>query len=161
MKKSWCLLCLCLLLSGCGNATGSFEQGDKKLDKVFDSIEDHIADQTFAMALLQDQAMDKAQVEKNYHLDMTKIDDCMVKTSLLPAQLSEVAIFKCDKQKDAMLRKGIHYRLQQLDAAWGALVPEAKQLLHDAKQGRLGAYYYFVLGSDSKKVVNYMQKMDA
>lgn len=101
------------------------------------------------------------EVEALYQLDMTKIESCMVKTAAVQAQLGEIALFQVKKEHEGDVKKAIKSRKEALKKQWGAYVPEAADLLYQAKEGRIGQYYYFVLGSDSEKVVNYMQKMDA
>ena len=72
-----------------------------------------------------------------------------------------IALFQVKKEHEGDVKKAIKSRKEALEKQWGAYVPEAADLLYQAKEGRIGQYYYFVLGSDSEKVVNYMQKMDA
>ena len=153
MKKLLIIGLLLCLMSGCQKNTGTFAQGDKNLSSVFADINEQIADGAFSIPLLKDTALSEREVETLYQLDMTKIESCMVKTAAVQAQLGEIALFD--------VKKAIKSRKEALKKQWGAYVPEAADLLYQAKEGRIGQYYYFVLGSDSEKVVNYMQKMDA
>ena len=153
MKKLLIIGLLLCLMSGCQKNTGTFAQGDKNLSSVFADINEQIADGAFSIPLLKDTALSEREVEALYQLDMTKIESCMVKTAAVQAQLGEIALFQ--------VKKAIKSRKEALKKQWGAYVPEAADLLYQAKEGRIGQYYYFVLGSDSEKVVNYMQKMDA
>ena len=155
MKKLLIIGLLLCLMSGCQKNTGTFAQGDKNLSSVFADINEQIADGAFSIPLLKDTALSEREVEALYQLDMTKIESCMVKTAAVQAQLGEIALFQGD------VKKAIKSRKEALKKQWGAYVPEAADLLYQAKEGRIGQYYYFVLGSDSEKVVNYMQKMDA
>lgn len=161
MKKGLLIGILLCLLCGCRENNGTFAQGDKNLSSVFSDINEQIADGAFSIALLKDNALSDREVETLYHLDMTKIDGCMVKTAAVQAQLGEIALFKVKKENEGEVKKAIKSRKEALKKQWGAYVPEAADLLYQAKEGRIGQYYYFVLGSDSEKVVNYMQKMDA
>ena len=151
MKKLLIIGLLLCLMSGCQKNTGTFAQGDKNLSSVFADINEQIADGAFSIPLLKDTALSEREVEALYQLDMTKIESCMVKT----------ALFQVKKEHEGDVKKAIKSRKEALKKQWGAYVPEAADLLYQAKEGRIGQYYYFVLGSDSEKVVNYMQKMDA
>ena len=172
MKKLLIIGLLLCLMSGCQKNTGTFAQGDKNLSSVFADINEQIADGAFSIPLLKDTALSEREVEALYQLDMTKIESCMVKTAAVQAQLGEIALFQVKKEHEGDVKKAIKSRKEALekqwgsemcirDRQWGAYVPEAADLLYQAKEGRIGQYYYFVLGSDSEKVVNYMQKMDA
>ncbi|MCR0262584.1 DUF4358 domain-containing protein [[Clostridium] innocuum] len=161
MKKLIMIGLLLCLMSGCGKDYGTFEQGDKELSRVFSDINEQIDKGSFSIPLLNDRALSDREVETLYHLDMTKIADCMVKTAAIQAQLGEIAIFKVEKKNESYVKKAIESRKEALKKQWGSYVEEADSLLYQAKEGRIGQYYYFVLGSDSEKVVNYMQKIDA
>lgn len=161
MKKLVMIGLLLCLVSGCRENSGTFAQGDKNLSRVFADISEQIEEGAFSIALLKDTALTDKEVEALYHLDMTKIDDCMVKTAAVQAQLGEIAIFKVEKKNEDYVKKAVDSRKEVLKKQWGSYVPEAADLLYQAKEGRIGQYYYFVLGSDSEKVVNYIQKMDA
>ena len=156
MKKLLIIGLLLCLMSGCQKNTG-----DKNLSSVFADINEQIADGAFSIPLLKDTALSEREVEALYQLDMTKIESCMVKTAAVQAQLGEIALFQVKKEHEGDVKKAIKSRKEALKKQWGAYVPEAADLLYQAKEGRIGQYYYFVLGSDSEKVVNYMQKMDA
>ena len=161
MKKLLIIGLLLCLMSGCQKNTGTFAQGDKNLSSVFADINEQIADGAFSIPLLKDTALSEREVEALYQLDMTKIESCMVKTAAVQAQLGEIALFQVKKEHEGDVKKAIKSRKEALKKQWGAYVPEAADLLYQAKEGKIGQYYYFVLGSDSEKVVNYMQKMDA
>lgn len=158
MKRKIMIIMFCLFfMTGCSHGIGSFEKGDLDLNAFFTDINKQIGEETFHMPLLNDQAWSKKNVEKKYHMDMTILEDCMVKSSLVDLQTAEIAIFKAPKEKDARISKGIHYRLDILHKSSGSYNEEIKNWIHNAKQGRIGEYYYFVLGEDSEKVVNYMK----
>lgn len=161
MKKWMVSVLLVCFLMGCKADVGTFAKGDKDLSSVFADINEQIDKGTFSMALLQDTPFTKKQVEEAYQLDMTKIEDCMVKQAVIQAQGSEIAFFKVDAANEALVKKGITYRIKMWKQEWGSYMSEADRLVKQAKQGRIGQYYYFVLGSDSEKMVNYIQKMDA
>ena len=99
------------------------------------------------------------EIEEYYQLDMTKVEDYLVKTSVIEAQCSEIAIFKVDKEKESYVRNAVSYRRDTLKKNWGTIVEDVSYFMDNALEGRIGAYYYFVVGSDSEKVVNYIYKL--
>lgn len=158
MKKILILCFVCLLfVSGCSHHKGSFKGGDVDMNAIFVDVNKNINDKKFSMSLLNDTPLSKSQIESDYNLDMTKVEDCMVKSAVIPTQLSEIAIFKISKEKEQLIKDAIAYRLETLNKSYGNYRDEAKSILHNAKQGRIGEYYYFVLGEDCEKVVNYMK----
>lgn len=158
MKKLLCVL-MCLCLCGCGTKRGSFQDGNKNMDMVFEIINDKIMEGKFHMGLLVDTWWRKAQVEKAYHLDMTRIQECYVKGSAIESQLSEIAFFKVSKKNESYIKKAIAFRLSSLKTVWATHIKDADSIIAACKQGRIGQYYYMVLGEDSKKVVNYITSM--
>lgn len=158
MKRILFICCLCLiLLSGCMTHKGSFQDGNIDMESFFVEVNKRIDDKKFHMAFLDDTPFDKGQIEKAYNLDLTKIEDCMVKSAVIPSQISEIAIFKVSKEHEQLVKDAIAYRTKELEKAWGSYNEEAKFIFYHAAQGRIGEYYYFVLGEDSEKVVNYMK----
>lgn len=158
MKTRIILTLLCLiLLSGCNHGIGSFEKGNLDLPALYTKINEQIGDNVIQMPLLNDRPWTKKEIEKKYHLDMTIIEDCMVKSSLIDVQTAEIALFKVPKEKDQELKQAIRYRLDSLESSLGSYHEDVKNRIHNAKQGRIGEYYYLVLGEDGEKVVNYMK----
>ena len=158
MKKIICLW-LCLFVLCARTKPGSFEDGNIDMEKVIEEINEEIADGHWKMGLLQDEALSLQEVEKQYHMDMTQIKDCRVQQALIPAQLSEVALFLAKPQADTMLKKAIQEHKEDLKQRYAGILMDGNTLIDSALQGRIGQYYYFVLGEDAKKVVHYMQEI--
>ncbi len=158
--KKWILILSLLFIVGCQGKIGSFIDGDANLALVFDKIQKEIIDEGNSLVLWNDVPLSANEIEKLYQLDMTKVEEYFVKTAVVEAQCSEIAFFKVDKEKESYVKDAISYRKDTLKNRWGITVEEASYLLDNALEGRIGAYYYFVVGSDSEKVVNYIQKMD-
>lgn len=156
MKKIIGVLFL-VILCGCSKAVGSFQEGTMDMDQLYDRISEQIVDGEWNMGMLNDAYWSKNKIEKAYDMDMTQIEDCFVKSSLIEAQFSEIAFFKVDKKYDDMIKKGIEHRLQTLHSTWGSYIEDAQEQLKKVKQGRIGKYYYMILGEDCKKVVNYIR----
>lgn len=157
MKKIVPLCCLCfLMISGCSQK-GTFQNGKLDMEHVFIEINKQISTKKIDMAFLNDKALSKQEVENIYKLDMTKIEDCMIKQSFIPTQVCEVALFKVDEINEQVVKDAIQHRLSVLKTTWGRYYEDIDHLQASAKQGRIGKYYYFVLGEDSEKVVNYMK----
>lgn len=158
--KKWILILSLLFIVGCQGKIGSFIDGDANLALVFDKIQKEIIDEGNSLVLWNDVPLSANEIEKLYQLDMTKVEEYFVKTAVVEAQCSEIALFKVDEEKESYVKDAISYRKDTLKNRWGITVEEASYLLDNALEGRIGAYYYFVVGSDSEKVVNYIQKMD-
>ena len=157
MKKIICLWLCLFVLCACAKS-GSFEDGNMDMEKVIAEINEQIADGHWKMGLLQDEALSLQEVEKQYHMDMTQIKDCRVQQALIPAQLSEVALL-AKPQADTMLKKAIQEHKEDLKQRYAGILMDGNTLIDSALQGRIGQYYYFVLGEDAKKVVHYMQEI--
>lgn len=158
--RKWILILSVFLFVGCQGKIGSFIDGDANLALVFDKIQKEIIDEGNSLVLWNDVPLSANEIEKLYQLDMTKVEEYLVKTVVVEAQCSEIAFFKVEKEKESYVKDAISYRKDTLKNRWGTTVEEASYLLDNALEGRIGAYYYFVVGSDSEKVVNYIQKMD-
>lgn len=160
IRKLYLCLC-CILLTACQASHGSFEDGDKELSYVFTCIENKIQNKTLQMPLLNQQMLSGIEVEEGYALDLTKVDDYMVKTAVVEAQIGEIALFKVKDEYVDVVKEAISYRKEKLKETWGNYVKQADTIINQAQEGKIGQYYYFVVGSDSEKVVNYMKKLDA
>lgn len=160
MKKiiGICICCM-MLLCGCGTSKGSFVEGTMNMDMLFDDLSEQINEGDWNMRPLNDIWWDKSQVEKAYHLDMTMISECYVKSSAAEAEFSEIAFFKVPKKYDADMKDAIHSRIEALEKKWGTYMMDAEAMLKSVRQGRIGKYYYMILGDDSKKVVNYIRNL--
>lgn len=160
MKKIlWCM-CICLFLCGCQSSFGSIEEGTLDMERFSERIEEQIEKNNWRMGLFNEEAWSKHKVEQEYHMDMTKIEDCLIKSSLIEAQFVEIAFFKSEKQYDSMIKDAIQYRLQKLSSTYANYVQDTTKKLSQYKQGRIGKYYYFILGEDCKKVVNYIRNSE-
>lgn len=146
-----------LLVCGCSQQKGNFHQGNLDMERIFIEINKQISTKTIDMAFLNDKALSKQEVEDKYTLDMTKIETCMVKQSFIPTQVSEIALFKVAEKDEQVVKDAIQHRLATLETTWGRYQKDVDDMQANAKQGRIGRYYYFVLGEDSEKVVNYMK----
>lgn len=158
MKKILLIFCMMgILLTGCSKNHGSFEQGTIDFESFYMGINKQIDEEQWNMPLLNDKALSDKEVESLYQIDMTKIESCIVKQSILPSQIGEVAFFKVKKEHMNVVEDGINNRLQGIQASWGTYLTDAKASIDGALQGMIGEYYYFVIGEDAKKVVNYME----
>lgn len=161
MKKVVVFLWCMVVLSGCGKNQGSFQKGTMDVPSLYQEINGLTVDGKWNMGLLNDEMWNKSNIEQKYHLDMTKIKEAYVKSAVIAPQLSEIAIFKVDQEMDSLLQEGIQYRVTQLKNQWETYIPECNAWIQDAKQGRIGQYYYFIIGEDSEKVVDYIQNKGA
>lgn len=160
-KKKWCLIILLLvLLCGCSHGLGHFKDGSIDLTKLVAKINQKSVAQDWSFPILNEEGQPAKTVEKNYQLDMTQLETQACYTSVLPAELGELAFFKCEPGKDAILQQGAKTRVEALRREWGELILEANPLLNAYKEGRIGQYYYVIVGSDAQKVVNYIQSFE-
>lgn len=156
------LLCICLLvcmLTGCREKVGSFLDGDINFNVLFDRISQKKAQKDWELPLLNDQDVSLAVVEEEYQLDMTKIDECVVRRSIIPAELGEIAFFKTAESNDALLKEAVEVYKGSLKEQW-KYIKNSVEVIEKAVDGRIGEYYYFILGEDHEKVVDYMQSID-
>lgn len=156
------LLCVCLLvcmLSGCREKLGSFVDGDVNFMVLFDRLSQRKAQKDWEFPLLNDQDVTLAEIEKEYQLDMTKIDECVVHRSIIPAELGEIAFFKTSETNDAVLNDAFEVYKGNLKEQW-KYIKNSTEVINEAAVGRIGEYYYFILGEDHEKVVDYMQSMN-
>lgn len=159
MKKKWTMFFLSIsLISACQNLT-SFKKGNMNIAKLYDQIVEQGEDEAWRFPIMNQQFLAASKIEKMYDLDMTKISEAYVKSALIPSQIGEIAIFKIEPQNIQILKAAIDQRILKLHAAMDRVVLEAESIINNAKQGKIGAYYYFIVGSDSKKVVNYISTL--
>lgn len=158
--KKYILLFLCFFcLCGCSHGVGKFKDGTIQLSKLTDKINQKSMDGDWQFPILQKEATSLQEVSKLYELDMMHIKECEVHMALIPAQMGEIAFFHVEEKDDAMLKKAIDCHIAQLKTKWGTLLLEADSILSSVKEGRIGEYYYVIVGSDAQKVVNYIQNM--
>ena len=159
-KKKYILLFLCFFcLCGCSHGIGDFNDGTIQLSKLSDKINQKSMNGDWQFPILDKEALSLNEVSKLYEMDMMNIKECEVHLSLIPAQLGEIAFFHVDKKEDSMMKQTAEKRIAQLKLKWKDLLLEADSILSEAKEGRIGEYYYVIVGSDAQKVVNYIQNM--
>ena len=90
---------------------------------------------------------------------MINIKECEVHSSLIPAQMGEIAFFHVEEKEDSMMKQAVEKHIAQLKSKWINLILEADAVLSEVKEGRIGEYYYVIVGSDAQKVVNYIQNI--
>ncbi|MEF9967302.1 MAG: DUF4358 domain-containing protein [Longicatena sp.] len=156
--KRYFIICLIMstLLTSCASKQDSFALGTKKMDKLYEHVNQRTMNETWEFAFLNDKYWSLQEIEDIYGLDMTKIEEAYVKSSNIEAELSEIAFFKTEQVNDAHINEGIGKRIQAIERKWGSYVPTCAHYIKTAQQGRIGKYYYFIFGKDSEKVVNYI-----
>lgn len=158
--KKYILLFLCFFcLCGCSHGIGKFEDGTMQLSKLSERINQKSINGDWQFPVFQQTAISLNEVSKQYELDMTKVKDCEIHTALIDAQIGELAFFHIDEKDDTMMKQAVEKHITQLKTKWGNLILEADTLLSNVKEGRIGEYYYVIVGSDAQKVVNYIQNM--
>lgn len=157
MKKKLILVILFTMLCACSTSDGSFQKGDIQYDTLFDNINKKIQREDWDIAVLNDQALTAQDVESQFHLDMTKIDSFMIKRSLLALEPGEIAIFKVSQEYDEEIENALQQHKMDI-VTENTFISNIEELLEQSQMGRLGEYYYFILGHDSEKVVHYMQE---
>lgn len=157
MKKHgiWLLVCCLCILCSCSRRTGSFTKGIRDFSAIIQAVNEASDEERFAMGLLNEISWDDEQIEATYALDMTKLEEAAVFSCAAEAQICEIAFFKGEKQT---IEAGITKRRKQIEARWNILQPMVHAMLDTAQQGELSSYVYFVIGTDAKKVVNYLQE---
>lgn len=152
------MICLCFFcLCSCSKSMGHFKDGTMQLDQLMQNINQKSVKGDWDFPILNETQIPLTKVASLYELDMTQIKENKTYCSLLPAQLGEIAFFHVEESKDAMMKKAIEKRIQDMEKQWGALLMEAGTILQNHKEGRIGEYYYVIVGSDAQKVVNYIQ----
>lgn len=158
--KKYILLFLCFFcLCGCSHGVGKFEDGTMQLSKLSDKINQKSINGDWQFPLLNKDAISLNEVSKLYEMDMINIKECEVHSSLIPAQMGEIAFFHVEEKEDSMMKQAVEKHIAQLKSKWINLILEADAVLSEVKEGRIGEYYYVIVGSDAQKVVNYIQNM--
>lgn len=155
MMITLCFFCLC----SCSKSMGHFKDGTMKLDQLIQDINQKSIQGDWSFPILNETQIPLSQVAELYGLDMTQIKNCEAHQSILPAQLGELAFFHVEESKDAMMKQVVEKHIQDMEKHWGTLLMEAEDVLHGCKEGRIGEYYYVIVGSDAQKVVNYIQNI--
>lgn len=130
-----------------------------QLSKLSEKINQKSINGDWQFPVVHQTAISLNEVSKQYAMDMTKIKDCEIHTALIDAQIGELAFFHVDEKDDTMMKQAVEKHIAQLKTKWGNLILEADTLLSNVKEGRIGEYYYVIVGSDAQKVVNYIQNM--
>lgn len=98
--KKYILLFLCFFcLCGCSHGVGKFEDGTMQLSKLSDKINQKSINGDWQFPLLNKEAISLNEVSKLYEMDMINIKECEVHSSLIPAQMGEIAFFMRKKKK--------------------------------------------------------------
>ena len=159
-KGSILFLCLCFILCGCHHGIGSFDAGTLDVEQLMDRINAKSINGDWQFPIMKEEAWQVSAIQKAYALDVTKVQDAYSRSAILPAELGEITIFKATKEVDALLQQSVEKRIASLKQEWGNILYEADQVMQTVKEGRIGEYYYVIIGVDSQKVVNYIQSMD-
>lgn len=158
MKKVLCMVILIIALCGCHKVSGSFEKGDMDMRALMEKINQKTIRKNWEFPLMLDDTMETSRIEETYQMDMTKIEASFVSRSVVDAEMGEVAFFKCDPQYDAIIEEALQAYKQAKQTEW-KYFEEAENVVMHALQGRIGQYYYFILGEDNQKVVDYIQEL--
>lgn len=154
------MICLCFFcLCSCSKSMGHFKDGTIQLDQLIQKINEKSIKGDWSFPILNESAVSLSQVAELYEIDMTQIKDSKTHQSLLMAQIGEIAFFHVEESKDTMIKESINKRMDDMKTQWGTLLMDAETLLQDHKEGRIGEYYYVIVGSDAQKVVNYIQNI--
>lgn len=159
--KKWLLIMICVsMLLGCNSPIGSFQDGTMDMNQLYKRIMVKCTDAKWKFKPLQDTNWSNKQIEAMYHLDMTKIKEGVVRSSVMEFDMNEIAIFKVSEKNEHYVKGAIENRMHELSSSWALYNQDAQDILEESKQGRIGQYYYFILGEDSKKVVNYIRNQE-
>lgn len=161
MKRGkWIIvLCVILLLVSCKAGRGHFEDGSIHLEKVINEINEKSMEADWEFPILNETPWEATQVSQQYALDMKRINSSYVVSSVLSAQLGEISFFNAKEEVDQALKEAANGRLTALQGEWNQTLYEADEILAEAKMGRIGQYYYLIVGRDAQKVVNYIQSL--
>ena len=108
------------------------------------------------MHLFQENSLTTEKIKQLYALDDTIASKTVVYLSISSAQINEIAFFLIDDTMQETVKNAIIFRKQQLHEQWDTHIDGAKELIDQAKEGRIGQYYYFIIGIDAENMVNYI-----
>lgn len=154
----WFIVCLCVFcLCACSPSMGHFEDGSIELNELVRKINEKSANGEWEFPILQEKETAPNIVSTRYAIDLTQVMDGQVYEALLPAQIGEIAFFHMEEGKEALVKQAIQHRLKELKKEWGTLIYDADELINTCIEGKIGEYYYVMIGRDAQKVVNYIQ----
>lgn len=149
------ILIICFLLVGC-STNGSFEKGIKDFTPIIQYVNQQITKQEWELGLFQENSLTTEKIKQLYALDDAIASQAIVFPSISTAQISEIAFFLIDETMQEKVKNAIIFRKQQLHEQWDTHIEGAKALIDQAKEGRVGQYYYFIIGIDAENMVNYI-----
>lgn len=159
--KQWLLVFfLCMVLGGCRQSLGHFKDGNIDLDQLIIDMNEKTKNQDWEFPYVNQSVKESDETAELYSMDMTNIEHSYRVSSILDAELGEITFFQADESQDERIKQGIEVRLTALKEEWGSLLLESENILSQSKQGRIGEYYYLIVGRDAQKVVNYMQSIE-
>lgn len=153
MKKFFFIFCF--LLVGC-STNGSFEKGIDDFTLIIQYVNQKVEKHEWNFGLFQENSIATEKVKQLYALDDAIASQARVYLSISAAQVSEIAFFLIDDMTQDTVKDAIMFRKQQLHEQWDSHIEEAKLLIEQAEEGRIGKYYYFIVGTDAKNMVNYI-----
>lgn len=145
----------CFLLVGCSN-NGSFEKGIHDFTPIIRYVNAQIDKGEWEFGLFHENSLSIEEINQQYDISLTTEDQVVVYTSISQAQISEIAFFSMDTQSEERVKQAIAYRKKQLHDRWDTYIMHAKDVIEKAQEGRIGKYYYFIVGIDAKNMVNYI-----
>ena len=148
-------LIVCFLLGGC-STNGSFENGINDFTQIIKYVNQQIEKQEWKFGSFQENSLTTEKIKQLYALDDTIASKTVVYLSISSAQINEIAFFLIDDTMQETVKNAIIFRKQQLHEQWDTHIDGAKELIDQAKEGRIGQYYYFIIGIDAENMVNYI-----
>lgn len=148
-----------LMMMGCHKSIGSFQEGTIDLSSVIEQINEKSIDGDWEYPIVNQTAWDGVLIQDTYGLDMTKVQSSYVVSSIVTAQLGELAFFKTEEAYDDIVKEAGNRRISSIKETWKDTLLEGDAILDEAKMGRIGEYYYLIIGRDAQKVVNYIQSL--
>lgn len=145
----------CCMLCGCSLTHGSFEKGNIDMEYLISSIQQEIEKKQWNYGILQNESLKKDEIESLYHMPAICMDEAYVYQGIIPLQFNEIAFFKMNQKYEKELLDGIEKRKKDLKNRYSNI--DIDEILNQCQQGNIGKYYYFVLGEDAGKVVNYIK----
>ncbi len=154
MKKI-IILCFCCIMCGCVSLHGSFKNGTMDMDRFVQDFQKVKETNRWKYGVLQDTSLTKAKIEDLYHIPMVHVEKAYVYQGVIPLQCTELALFKIESKYKQELIDGIEKRKKDIEESYPNV--DINDILNQSQQGMIGQYYYFILGDDARKVVNYIR----
>lgn len=159
MRKIISLVILIILLCGCHKSMGSFTNGDMDMVAFYEKLNQKTMQDEWRFPLLNEQYLEKAVVEETHHIDMTKLKDSNVVQAIVPMEMGELSFFKTDSENDRMIQEALQSYKTELKQKW-QYMKGSQNIIEQALEGRIGQYYYFIIGEDNQKVVDYIRDFE-